>query len=60
MTKNSLDGKPGLPGFNGGNLIIISNNIVNFDFLNFSSFGGKGGIGKDGITIYNKIMQFIK
>ena len=43
-----LDGKPGLPGFNGGNLIIISNNIVNLEFLNYSSFGGKGGNGQNG------------
>ena len=36
------DGKPGLPGFKGGNMLIISNDHI-CDDLKFISNGGFGG-----------------
>ncbi|CAF1003742.1 unnamed protein product, partial [Brachionus calyciflorus] len=44
---NGADGKPGLPGYNGGNLKVIYGHIYNDENLNFVSTGGQGGPGQD-------------
>jgi hypothetical protein len=45
----SENGRPGNPGYNGGNLIIITDNIIGSQSkLNFISKGGKGGRGQNG------------
>jgi hypothetical protein len=45
----SENGKPGKPGYNGGNLIIITDNFVGSQSkLNFISKGGQGGRGQNG------------
>ncbi len=49
----SQNGLPGLNGFNGGNLIILTDNITDSNNLNFVSEGGKGGPGQNG-----KIFRF--
>jgi hypothetical protein len=44
----SENGKPGKPGYTGGNLIIITDNVVGSQSkLNFISNGGKGGRGQN-------------
>ena len=43
------DGEPGLHGFNGGRLIILTKKNLNLTNLDFKSSGGKGGPGQDGI-----------
>jgi hypothetical protein len=40
--------KPGLPGYNGGNLVIIADEILNSTNLKFISDGGVGGPGQQG------------
>jgi hypothetical protein len=42
------DGKPGLLGFNGGNFLVLADNITNAAYLKFISIGGTGGPGQDG------------
>jgi hypothetical protein len=45
----SENGKPGKPGYNGRNLIIITDNFVGSQSkLNFISKGGQGGRGQSG------------
>ena len=46
---NGEDGKPGRPGFNRRNLLIISESIPTS--LNFISNGGIGGNGQEGKTV---------
>jgi hypothetical protein len=46
--EHGKDGQPGLPGYNGGNLFIVSDEILKFDFINFISNGGIGGPGQNG------------
>lgn len=41
------DGKPGLPGYSGGNLLIITNDRISSDLI-FKSKGGMGGRGQNG------------
>ena len=48
-SSNGGDGKPGLPGINGGNLLIITNEKTHVsNNLVFVSKGGIGGPGQDG------------
>jgi hypothetical protein len=50
---NGEDGEPGLHGFNGGKLIVLTNeNKFNKRNVNFISIGGQGGPGQEGITQY--------
>ncbi|CAF1104666.1 unnamed protein product, partial [Brachionus calyciflorus] len=42
------NGKPGLPGYNGGNLKVIYGRIYNDENLKFVSLGGQGGPGQNG------------
>ncbi|CAF0927314.1 unnamed protein product [Brachionus calyciflorus] len=42
------NGKDGLDGYNGGNLIILTNEISDIDKIVFQSRGGKGGPGQNG------------
>jgi hypothetical protein len=45
----SENGKPGKPGYNGGNLVMITDNFVGSQSkLNFISKGGQGGRGQSG------------
>ena len=46
--QNGSDGVPGEPGYSGGNFIIFSGHIENYDYLNFISNGGVGGPGQNG------------
>lgn len=46
--KAGNNGKPGLPGYNGGNLFILADLITNVDNLKFVSVGGEGGPGQNG------------
>ncbi len=48
--KNGDDGEPGLAGFNGGNMLIISNDSISNDLI-FISKGGMGGPGQNGKKI---------
>ena len=48
--EKSEDGKPSLPCYNGGNLVIISEMIFNSSYLNFISNSGQGGPGQNGKT----------
>ena len=43
-----MNGSPGLYGFDGGNLIILAEEITNIGNLNFLSKGGQGGPGQAG------------
>jgi hypothetical protein len=45
---NGEDGKPGEPGFNGGNLLIIADYFLNSSLISFESMGGRGGPGQNG------------
>jgi len=47
--ENGYDGKPGLPGYNAGNLIILADSILNISNLQTNLIGGTGGPGQDGI-----------
>jgi hypothetical protein len=47
--ENGYDGKPGLPGYNAGNLIILADSIMNISNLQTNLIGGTGGPGQDGI-----------
>ena len=49
FAKDGLSGEPGLHGFNGGRLIILTEKSLNITNLNFKSSGGQGGPGQDGI-----------
>jgi hypothetical protein len=49
--KNGDDGEPGLAGFNGGNMLIISNESISNDLI-FISNGGIGGPGQNGKKIF--------
>jgi hypothetical protein len=42
------DGKPGLPGYNAGNLIISTHEILYKEKLKFLAQGGQGGPGQEG------------
>ena len=42
------NGKPGLPGYNGGNLFAFSDIAINYENFNFISNGGQGGPGQNG------------
>ena len=56
----SENGKPGKPGYNGGNLIIITDNVVGSQSkLNFISNGGKGGRGQNGKCNYRVLSILI-
>ena len=46
--EDGADGEPGLHGFDGGRLIILTENSLNTAYLNFISLGGKGGPGQNG------------
>jgi len=49
---NGEDGEPGLHGFNGGKLIVLTNeNKFNERNVNFISIGGQGGPGQEGILL---------
>ena len=45
---NGLNGKPGLPGYNGGNLFIITNEVAGFEKLIIRTNEGQGGPGQNG------------
>jgi GTPase SAR1 family protein len=45
---NGNDGKPGLPGFSGGNFLGIGNEFIGLDKLTIISNGGRGGPGQNG------------
>lgn len=49
--ESGRDGKPGLPGCNGGSLFIVSDRIEGQSMLEFVSTGGKGGPGEDGNSL---------
>ena len=49
--KYDKDGEPGLAGFNGGNMLIISNENISNDLI-FISKGGMGGHGQNGKKIF--------
>ena len=51
------NGKPGLPGYNVGNLKVIYGRIYYEENLNFVSVGGQGGPGQDG-KIYKLYLIF--
>ena len=46
--EHGVNGKPGLPGFNGGNFFIFSNEISGKNNLKVITTGGKGGPGQNG------------
>lgn len=49
---NGEDGEPGLHGFNGGKLIVLTNeNKFNKRNVKFISIGGQGGPGQEGILL---------
>ena len=50
--ENGYDGKPGLPGYNAGNLIILADSILNISNLQTNLIGGTGGPGQDGIRFF--------
>ena len=45
------DGEPGLSGYNGGTLYILTDSIQNREMLTFISGGGKGGPGQNGTIV---------
>jgi hypothetical protein len=45
---NGTDGKPGLPGFSGGNFLGIGNEFIGLNNLTVISNGGRGGPGQNG------------
>jgi len=49
--KDGDDGEPGLAGFNGGNMLIISNDSISNGLI-FISKGGMGGPGQNGKKIF--------
>jgi hypothetical protein len=53
---DGIAGKPGLPGYNGGDFLLLSDSIFNATNLNFKSNGGKGGMGQNG-PVKIKIMD---
>ena len=45
---NGLNGKPGLPGYNGGNLFLLTNEVAGFEKLIIRTNEGQGGPGQNG------------
>ena len=49
---NGHSGENGLPGFNGGNFLLVANSVSGY-YIDFVSKGGKGGPGQNGIKFFN-------